>query len=120
MPVAIAAIALAWRYVPESANEERPPPDWVGALLATLGLGALTWGLTAWSASDRASWPVLAAIAAGALLCLFFLYVERRRGDQAMVPLGLFGSRAFVGLTLLTFLLYGALGGAAACCSPSP
>ena len=27
------------------------------------------------------------------------------------MPLGLFGSRAFVGLTLLTFLLYGALGG---------
>jgi MFS family permease len=28
-----------------------------------------------------------------------------------MVPLDLFGSRAFVGLTILTFLLYGALGG---------
>ena len=27
------------------------------------------------------------------------------------MPLGLFGSRAFVGLTLFTFLLYGALGG---------
>ena len=111
VPVAIAAILLAWRYVPESANAERPPPDWAGALVATVGLGALTWGLTAWSASDEASGQVLAAIAAGALLCLAFLYVERRRGDQAMVPLDLFGSRAFVGLTLLTFLLYGALGG---------
>jgi predicted MFS family arabinose efflux permease len=28
-----------------------------------------------------------------------------------MMPLALFGSRAFVGLTILTFLLYGALGG---------
>ena len=28
-----------------------------------------------------------------------------------MVPLAMFGSRAFVGLTLFTFLLYGALGG---------
>ena len=111
VPVALAAIGLAWRYVPESANEERSPPDWPGALIATLGLGALTWGLTAWSASDRASGPVLAAIVAGVLLCLLFLVVERRRGDQAMVPLDLFGSRAFVGLTLLTFLLYGALGG---------
>jgi EmrB/QacA subfamily drug resistance transporter len=111
VPVALAAIGLAWRYVPESANEERPPPDWPGALIATLGLGALTWGLTAWSASDRASGPVVAAIVAGALLCLLFLVVERRRGDRAMVPLDLFGSRAFVGLTVLTFLLYGALGG---------
>ena len=30
---------------------------------------------------------------------------------KAMMPLTLFGSRTFVGLTLLTFLLYGALGG---------
>ena len=67
VPIALAAIALAWRYVPESANEERPPPDWAGALLATLGLGALTWGLTAWSASDRVERRrSLASIVAGA------------------------------------------------------
>ena len=44
-------------------------------------------------------------------LILGFLAVERRRGGHAMVPLAMFGSRAFVGLTLFTFLLYGALGG---------
>jgi len=31
--------------------------------------------------------------------------------DRAMMPLALFASKAFVGLTVLTFLLYGALGG---------
>jgi MFS family permease len=36
---------------------------------------------------------------------------ERRLGNRAMMPLSLFGSRPFVGLTVLTFLLYGALGG---------
>ena len=40
-----------------------------------------------------------------------FLWTERRRGERAMMPLALFGSRPFVGLSLLTFLLYGALGG---------
>ena len=40
-----------------------------------------------------------------------FLLVERRLGDKATMPLSLFGSPSFVGLTLLTFLLYGALGG---------
>jgi predicted MFS family arabinose efflux permease len=39
------------------------------------------------------------------------LFAERRLADEAMMPLSLFGSRSFVGLTLLTFLLYGALGG---------
>jgi len=111
LPIAATAILLGWRYVPASQNDERPPPDWAGAALATLGLGALTWGLTAWSASDRLGTAAAAALAAGLLLMIGFLAVERRRGGTAMVPLALFGSRAFVGLTLFTFLLYGALGG---------
>ena len=111
LPVAAGAIALGYLYVPESENEERPPPDWAGAALVTFGLGALTWGLTAWSASERLGPSTAAALGAGAALILAFLFVERRRGGQAMVPLNLFGARAFVGLTLFTFLLYGALGG---------
>ena len=111
VPIALAAIALGWRYVPESDNEDRPPPDWAGAALATVGLGALTWGLTAWSASDRLGVGAAAALGAGTLLLVAFLWTERKRGAEAMVPLALFGSRAFVGLTLFTFLLYGALGG---------
>jgi predicted MFS family arabinose efflux permease len=39
------------------------------------------------------------------------VWVEGRKGERAMMPLALFGSASFVGLTLLTFLLYGALGG---------
>ena len=111
VPIALGAIALGWRCVPESANEKRPPPDWAGAALATLGLGALTFGLTAWSASQQIAGGTAATLAAGAALLAAFLWIEWRRGAEAMVPLGLFGSRAFVGLTLFTFLLYGALGG---------
>jgi EmrB/QacA subfamily drug resistance transporter len=111
LPIALAAIALGWRFVPESANEERPPPDWAGALLATLGLGALTFGLTAWSAADRVGSSAALTLAGGVVLLAAFLWVERRRGGKAMVPLGLFGSKAFVGLTFYTFALYGALGG---------
>jgi hypothetical protein len=39
-----------------------------------------------------------------------FPMIEGWRGDRAMMPLALFASRSFVGLTLLTLLLYGALG----------
>jgi predicted MFS family arabinose efflux permease len=38
-----------------------------------------------------------------------FLWTEQRRREKAMMPLSLFGSREFVGLTILTLLLYGAL-----------
>jgi len=41
-----------------------------------------------------------------------FLWVERRRGARAMMPLSLFEGRCFSGLNLLTFLLYGAFGAA--------
>src|SRR6201999_3195997 len=46
----------------------------------------------------------------GVVLMLAFILVEKLRGDRAMMPLVLFGSSSFVGLTLLTLLLYGALG----------
>jgi EmrB/QacA subfamily drug resistance transporter len=111
LPLAAAAIALAWRFVADGAADEGAPLDVAGGALATLGLGALTWGLTI--GSGPGGWTVAAAAlnAAGALFLAAFVAVERRLGDRAMAPLALFGSRTFVGLTLLTLLVYGALGG---------
>ncbi len=111
VPIALGAILLGLFYVPESADRDRPAPDWLGALLATLGLGGLTWGLTLWSATRTADTRSIAAMAAGLLLMAAFLFVEHKRRDRAMVPLSLFGSHSFVGLNLLTLLLYGAFGG---------
>jgi EmrB/QacA subfamily drug resistance transporter len=110
LPLAAAAIWLAWRYVPQDLARRNEPLDATGALLATFGLGALTWALTV-GASPRGWTPRLLALAAAALVSLVaFVAVERRRGERAMMPLALFVSRAFTGLTLLTLLLYGALG----------
>jgi predicted MFS family arabinose efflux permease len=53
----------------------------------------------------------LVILGAGIIFSIIFLISERRLGDKAMMPLALFGSASFVGLTLLTLLLYGALGG---------
>ena len=83
--------------------------DLAGAALASIGLAGLTWGLTA--ASRRAASTPAAALAAGpASRCWRCSCWERKAGARAMLPLALFASRAFVGLNLLTFLLYGALG----------
>lgn len=110
LPVAAAAAFIAWRYVTESeAGKDRL--DWIGALLATASLGLLTWALTLWSTKHVATASVWAGLIGSALLAAGFVLAERRQGDKAMMPLTLFGSRAFVGLTALTFLLYGALGG---------
>jgi EmrB/QacA subfamily drug resistance transporter len=112
LPLAIAAIALASAFVEEAPRgATRAPLDVLGGVLATLGLGALTWGLTI--GAGRAGWTPDAAIGvvAGVILMLGFAWLEGTRGERAMMPLALFGSRMFVGLTLLTFFLYGALGG---------
>ena len=46
--IALPAISIALRYVPESRDENAPPGlDWRGALLAFAGLGALVYGLIA-------------------------------------------------------------------------
>ena len=110
-PLAAAAIGLAWRYVPRDPAGGNGRLDLAGGLLATLGLGALAWALTV--GSGRAGWSagaVAGALAAAGVLGGFVL-AEKRAGERAMMPLALFGSRDFVGLTLLTLLLYGALGG---------
>ena len=110
LPLSAAAIVLAYLYVDEDVDDSTSVLDWSGGALVTVGLGLATWALT--EGSGRA-WSLSAFVALGAGLIFsgLFLLVERRRGDKAMMPLALFGSRSFVGLTLLTFLLYGALGG---------
>jgi MFS family permease len=110
VPVSIAAAALAYRYVDRDVNEATGFLDWSGGALATAGLGFITWALT--EGSGRTWSPsIFVLLAAGIVFSIMFLLAERRLGDKAMVPLSLFGSPSFVGLTLLTFLLYGALGG---------
>ncbi|MGZ3347192.1 MAG: MFS transporter, partial [Caulobacteraceae bacterium] len=110
-PVALGALVLAWRFAPSLEEGQRAPLDLWGGLLVTVGLCALTWGLTL--GSGKAGWTLeaMAATAAGAAMLIGLVFVEKARGDQAMMPLGLFGSRSYIGLSLLTFALYGALGG---------
>ena len=110
VPFALAAIGLAMAYVREPINTSKSNLDITGAVVITSALGALTWGLTI--GTGRSGWSVYAvsAVLIGSALLLAFLWIEKRRGDDAMVPLALFNTREFVGLTALTLLLYGALG----------
>ncbi len=112
IPIAAAAAYLTWAYVAESKDRRRSPSlDWAGAGFATVALGLLTWSLTAAATrSAPATWRWLAAIAGFALFGVF-LSLERRRGQHAIMPLAMFGTQTFIGITLLTFFLYGSLGG---------
>src|SRR5579864_7759200 len=113
--VPMAAIVLAvlfWR-VPDSRDEEeaRQRLDWPGALLATIGLGGIVFGLIQANSSGLGDPQVLLALIVGIAAILAFLVVEAR-SRYPMVPLSLFRSHTFSGANLLTLLLYAALGGA--------
>ena len=112
LPLALGAILLALRFVPESREPGAGRTDYAGALLVTGGLGGLTYALTLWSATRHLNNESLIALVAGLILIGGFLFVEHRRGCRAMMPLDLFRGRCFSGLNLLTFLLYGAFSAA--------
>ena len=111
LPLACGAIVLAWRVVPRDRPNVANPLDGIGGFLATIGLAALTWALTL--GSGRNGWSPTALAAAGVAVLLLFIFwrFETARGAQAMMPMDLFASKSFVGLTIFTFLLYGAMGG---------
>src|SRR5206468_9793806 len=97
------------RHVAENSDKESTRVDWLGAILAAIGLGALVYGLIE---SSRLGFnrSVIGILIAAAGLLIAFIFVEARV-SQPMLPLALFHSRTFTGATLLTFLLYAALGG---------
>ena len=111
LPLVAAAILVALTRVHELADPESARLDLGGAVLATLGLGAATYGLTLWSEQFRLDTTSTIAIVGGAILLAAFVLHEMRLGTKAMVPMLLFRNRCFTSLNLMTFLLYGAFGG---------
>jgi len=112
LPFAAAAIYVAQTKVGEVKEPEKARLDLGGALLATLGLGAATYGLTLWSQKFTLTPASSTGLLVGSIFLLAFVLWERRLGSKAMVPLSLFSNRCFSALNLMTFLLYGAFGGA--------
>lgn len=111
LPVAVAVIVIALRHVPESlAPGPRQPLDTAGAVMISIALAGITFGLIA--ASDRGwgSPVVLTSLIAGAVLFAAFCVTEDRKPNP-LLPLELFRSRQFSAANAVTFVVYGALGG---------
>ncbi|MDQ2680225.1 MAG: MFS transporter [Candidatus Eremiobacteraeota bacterium] len=110
LPLAAGVIILAYLRVPESRDEtDAKSIDIVGAILATAGLGALTFGLIRLQNGKLDPFGP-AAFAAGVLLIAAFAIWEKR-SRAPMVPLQMFANRTFSGANLYTLFLYAALGG---------
>ncbi len=111
LPVVVAVLAIAARHVPDSRDEAATGPvDLLGALLAAVGLGSLTYGLSVWPELGAGSTSVRIGVGLS-LVALVAFVVRERTADRPMLPLGLFLVPLFGVTNLVTFLVYAGLGG---------
>ncbi|MEM8960253.1 MAG: DHA2 family efflux MFS transporter permease subunit [Acidobacteriota bacterium] len=112
IPVAVMVIVISLRFVDESRDEsaQGKPIDLWGALLVTVGLGAFVFGLIEAPLRGWNDLFVVVSLIVGIAGFFAFLIVESRLAVP-MMPLGMFRSRTFSAVNLLTLLLYAALGG---------
>ncbi|MGZ4296067.1 MAG: MFS transporter [Solirubrobacteraceae bacterium] len=109
VPLVIIALALARVAVPGRAHGMPDTPiDWMGAVLAALGLAGISFGLIE---QPVLGWPdpgVWGALVAGALLLIAFV-VHEACAESPMLPLELFHHRNFAVANAQTFAIYGGI-----------
>ncbi|MEM1374540.1 MAG: MFS transporter [Pseudomonadota bacterium] len=101
LPLGLLALWILRRAVQRDPAQEHAPVDWLGAGLATLGLGGVAYGLTDLDA--------LWASGAGTIALLAFI-IHEARTRHPMMPLRLFADARFSAANVATFLMYAALG----------
>ena len=111
LPLVLLIMLLAPRIPESRAMGDGParPLDQLGATLATLSFAAVIYAL---SFAPQLGWRdrmVSVPLLAG--LVLFALFLGSQNRPNAMMPLTLFRIPRFLAPNLLTFLLYGGLGG---------
>lgn len=112
IPLGVASLLILSRKVPESKAEGVGRSlDVRGATAVALGLALLTYGCLRIPAAGWGHWSVWGTLAAGVILLILFIQIERRGADP-MMPLSLFANPVFAGVNLLTFFLYAGLGAA--------
>ena len=112
IPLSLVVLAVTARHVPESHDPTTAGRvDAGGAALAVLFLGGLTYGLIEGPGRGWTSPLVVAALLVAVVAGPAFLWLEHAE-RHPMLPLELFRSLQFSGANAVTFVVYGALGGA--------
>ena len=112
LPVALVVLLVSARHVPESRDETATGKlDLPGAVLFSVGLAGVAYGLTEGSADNWSSSTAMVALFTGIGLLMAFCVVELI-SRSPLLPLRLFRSRQFSGANAVTFVVYGGLGGA--------
>ena len=105
IPVAILILILLKGARPSPIRQVRF--DWAGQVTALLAIGGLVFAAIEAGSVGIRSLPVLLSLSVGIFAAISFVILQRRAGDQAMVPLTMFRSRTVIiaVLTGFTFMV---------------
>jgi EmrB/QacA subfamily drug resistance transporter len=110
LPIGLAAIGLAIRFVPESRASHPRRADLVGQVLVIAALATLTYAVIEGGRVGFGSAGIVALLA-GALGCLVGLVLYERRLDEPLLNVHFFRSLSFAGANAIAVCLSAALGG---------
>ena len=112
LPVGLGVIALTARHVPESVDPAAAGKlDKTGPVLAVVFLSGLTFALIEGASHGWTSPLVLTAVVLAAVAGPMFIVSEHLK-PHPILPLDLFRVLQFTAANAVTFIVYGALGGA--------
>ena len=111
IPLGLVVLLVSARHVPESHDPSASGRlDVGGAVLATVSLAGVAYGLIEGPARGWSSAAVVASLTVGVFATAAFLLVEAR-SPAPMLPPGLFAGRQFTVTNAVTFVVYAGLGG---------
>jgi EmrB/QacA subfamily drug resistance transporter len=110
IPVGLAAIVLALRFIPESKAAKARKIDPVGQVLVFLGLASLTFGIIE---GPRRGWgsPLIVAAFAVAVGSVIGLVRYEPRRDEPLIDLRFFRSVPFASASITAVAAFATLGG---------
>jgi EmrB/QacA subfamily drug resistance transporter len=111
LPLGLVALALLWLAVAPDQGGAHRKLDVAGAVLATLALMLVAFGLTGDGSEGAPPLSHTIVWCGGGLLLAGAFIAWEKRAAEPMLPLRLFADRSFSGANALTFTLYFALGG---------
>jgi EmrB/QacA subfamily drug resistance transporter len=112
VPLGALVLAISIRHLPESHDPTvGRHVDVLGAVLATMALGGVTYALIEGPNQGWARPAVVLLLIVGTVAAVAFFLVERSSATP-MLPLAVFRLRQFTVTNAVTFIVYAALGGA--------
>jgi EmrB/QacA subfamily drug resistance transporter len=109
VPIGIAALVVGWRRLPHLRGHATPRPDPLGVVLATAGVGVLTFGLVEGGDWGWGSVGIVAVLVV-ALSCIAAFVLHCLHSRNPLIDPSLFRSRPFTGSSVVAVFFSAAFG----------